>query len=226
MLAALFLGAGLCLAGCGLDLRTGVKVDSVVDAGARDGDDASGSMDDGPTAGSDAPSGDATAVDVAPAAPSTFLPTMIVTIDGVRKGFRLSALRTESIDPPVIRMEFSTGGGRNLGVEATPGEYYSEVWFLISTGGVPVTGSYGCLAPGVGASASPAVAFTWSFNHPMGNNYSTSEGPCAVSFTGFGMNVGDRIRGTFSAVLDGGHILSDGVFDLVVPTVVPIDGLT
>jgi len=47
-----------------------------------------------------------------------------------------------------------------------------------------------------------------------------------VSFTGFGMNVGDRIRGTFSAVLDGGHILSDGVFDLVVPTVVPIDGLT
>jgi hypothetical protein len=225
-LAAFSLGAGLCLAGCGLDLRTGVKVDSVADAGARDANDASGSPDDGSTAGSDAASGqDATAVDAAPAAPSTFLPTMTVTIDGVRKGFRLSALRTESSDPTVIRMEFSTGA-RQLGVEATPGEYYSEVWFEISTGGMPLGGSYACVPAGASTSSLPGVAFAWSFNHPTGNNYSTSGGPCAVNFTEFGMNVGDRIRGTFSAFLDGGHVLTDGVFDLVVPTRIPIDGVT
>ena len=153
------------------------------------------------------------------AAVSPFFPTMFVTIDGVRKSYRLSDLRQRDM----LEIEFSTGH-RQLGAEAVAGEFYSEVWLRVTTDGqTPVVGQYDCLS--AGSSALPgqrALQTIWSFNHGFGpawTNFSTLEsgGPCTATFQDLGTTPGDRIRGSFAATLDGGHVLSEGTFDLVVP---------
>jgi hypothetical protein len=141
------------------------------------------------------------------------------------KGFRLSALYADHMNPDLIRLEFATGY-RSLASEATPGEIYSEVWLLITTGGLPIAGTYGCAPASGSPGGTPAVGLVWSYNHVnfSRQDYATLDGPCTATFTDFGLDAGARIRGTFSGTLDGGHTLSGGTFDLVVPSQVPIAG--
>jgi hypothetical protein len=133
----------------------------------------------------------------------------------------------DSISPGGVRIEFSTGI-RVLGSEATPGESSSEVWLVITTGATAVPGNYACPPAGADPAAAPSLVVAWSFNHILASrrDYSTSAsgGPCTATLQDFGTKPGDRLRGTFSGTVDGGHTLSDGVFDLVVPTLVPIAG--
>jgi hypothetical protein len=207
--------------GCNLDLHTGAILERGIDAAATSVGDAA--LDSSPeTTMQSAPDG---AVD---SAPESFIPTMFVTIDGVPKRYRLSGLYSmDSIIPGGVRIEFSTGV-RDLGSEATPGEFYSEVWLVITTGATAVPGSYSCPPAGADPAVAPPLVVAWSFNHILASrrDYSTSAsgGPCAATLEDFGTKPGDRLRGTFSGTVDGGHTLSDGVFDLVVPTLVPIAG--
>lgn len=216
-------GVGLGFGGCNLDLHTGVTLERGLDAAATSLGDAA--PDSSPeTTMQSARDG------AADGAPESFIPTMFVTIDGVPKRYRLSGLfPMDSISPGGVRIEFSTGI-RDLGSEATPGEFYSEVWLFVTTGATAVPGSYACPPAGADPAAAPSLGVAWSFNHIDAytrRDYSTSAsgGPCAATLQDFGTKPGDRLRGTFSATVDGGHTLSDGVFDLVVPTLVPIAGV-
>ena len=226
-LLAICAGAILLL-DCDRDIRTGVAgdpgtnppADAAADTTTPEAPDATGDA----ASDSSAPSPDAADGD---AASVTFFPTMFVSIDGVFKGFRLSALHPQSTNPDLIRLEFTTGL-RTLGSEATPGEIYSEVWLLITTAGAPVSGTYDCTPASGAPGGVPSVALVWSYNHILPNSgrsdFASSGGPCTATFSDFGMDAGARIRGTFSGTLDRGHTLSGGTFDLVVPSQIPVTG--
>ena len=218
-LAVVGVGLGLGL-GCNLDLHTGARLERGMDAASSVGD---ATWDAGVETTTQTTPDGATIVVV-----DTFFPPMFVTVDGVLKRYRLSAYYAiDPTNPAGARIEFASGS-RNLGSEATPGEIYSEVWLFFTRGrGVP--GTYACTPSGADPLAPAPLTIAWSFNHidaTTRHDYytSVSGGPCTATLQDFGTMPGDRLRGTFSATVEGGHTLSNGMFDLVLPTLVPITG--